>query len=45
VVLWTATAGAVPAFYRVQVMWDQERDGTAVTCTINNCFQMEVRLP
>jgi type IV pilus assembly protein PilV len=45
VVLWTAAAGAVPAFYRVQVMWDQERDGTAVTCTINNCFQMEVRLP
>ena len=45
VVLWTAAAGAVPAFYGVQVMWDQERDGTAVTCTINNCFQMEVRLP
>ncbi|MFT7491411.1 MAG: type IV pilus assembly protein PilV [Pseudohongiellaceae bacterium] len=44
-VLWTAAAAAVPAFYRVQVMWNQERDVTAVTCTINNCFQMEVRLP
>jgi type IV pilus assembly protein PilV len=47
-VLWTAAAGAVPAFYRVQVMWDQDRvieDATDATCTLNNCFQMEVRLP
>ncbi len=31
--------------YTLQVMWDQERDGSAVSCTITNCFQMEVRLP
>jgi len=31
--------------YTVQVMWDQERAGIAPTCTITNCFQMEVRLP
>lgn len=31
--------------YTVQVMWNQERAPGAVVCTINNCFQMEVRLP
>ncbi len=31
--------------YRIQVMWDQERVGGAVECTITNCFQMEVRVP
>jgi type IV pilus assembly protein PilV len=47
-VLWTAAAGGAPPFYRVQVMWDQDRvieDATDATCTLNNCFQMEVRLP
>lgn len=39
-------SGAVSSLYTVQVMWDQDREGLATpACTINNCFQMEVRLP
>lgn len=30
--------------YTIQVMWDEDRDGTAPTCTIDQCFQMEVRI-
>jgi len=35
--------------YRIEVMWDQDRDpllaSVPVTCAANNCFRMEVRLP